>query len=184
MDGRLDGGDGPGPIGVRPANLAARRIRIILRIRHLGDKAPFRLAADSHRTTTTILPAGRSPQNADNVYYVRYSRAGEGACGGVVSAAPPTVLDDDCGRAGSGSGVAVVPVRSRRDVRRPAVAPVMSSLSRAGGCRSPVGSATCTSSPAPATPVTTARPQAAMATMGRLSGLPAGEPPKSEAPKL
>ena len=46
MDGRLDGGDGPGPIGVRPANLAARRIRTILRIRHLGDNVPFRLAAD------------------------------------------------------------------------------------------------------------------------------------------
>ena len=53
-----------------PANLAARRIRIILRIRHLGDKAPFRLAADT-RDNNSAQAGGPSPPNADNVYYVR-----------------------------------------------------------------------------------------------------------------
>jgi len=54
-----------------PANLAAGRTRTILRIRHLGDNVPFRLAEGKDARATGRPVRGPSPQNADNVYYVR-----------------------------------------------------------------------------------------------------------------
>ena len=71
MDGRLTPETHSDGLEFEPANLAARRIRIILRIRRRTDIVPLGLAEVMCLPGTGILPASRYTRNADNVYYVR-----------------------------------------------------------------------------------------------------------------